>query len=179
MPVPFALAGENEPLEAPGGPLEAPEPPGSMLAELRAAGDRQRAERSTVVPIGGALKQLAVRYRPLTIAESERYAELQTSAGRGMTNMGLAIDMMVACCTAVIFTPTGGHPTELADEAGLVRLSNRLAVLMGWPEAPDGEYTPREVVERLFGGQGMLLDEHVGTLVQWMREPEEGAPGEG
>ena len=150
-----------------------------MLASLRRMGEAQRSEHTTEVAVGGEFgERLKVRYGVLAVDEMERYAELVSSGS--MSNMGLAIDMMVACCRTISFTADDGRTTVLSDEKGPVRLGPRLAALMGWMPA-DGTDTmkPREVVKLLFGDNAMALDHHLGRLMEWMRQARSDLPGGG
>ena len=145
--------------------------PSSMLADLRRRAAAQRREHVTLIDVGGEFgDKLKVRYGVLPMNDMERYAELQ--AGGAMTNMSLAIDLMVACCKELVFVTDEGE-VVLSDERGPVGLEDRLADLMDWPR-PGDELTPREVVNLLFGGNALALDSHIGKLVEWMRAPERG-----
>jgi len=178
MSRPFEVTGLDEPtVEMPTVPLREEPEPGSLLAELRAAGERQRRVKTAEFPVGGDFgSKLQIRYGVLSMSEMERYAELMGAGG--LTNMGLAVDMLVACCQGLLWTsPSTGLTTELSDEKGKIKLGNRLALMMEWndPDAP--EMSPREVVEALFGGNAMLFDRHVSEVVGWMRGGSTG-PGE-
>ena len=96
-----------------------------------------------------------------------------------MTNLSLAIDMMVSCCVGV-FVLRDGDLQEVTGEDGLpLGLDARLARVI----APDllsddlPEPTPKVVVSALFGGEAMLLGAHASKLVGWMTERStEGPP---
>lgn len=147
--------------------------PGSVLATVRAAAARARESKHIDLPVGGSFGgRLVLRYRALPVDDLERYSEL---AGR-ITNVALAIDMMVACCETVVWREHGTD-TDLG-----VRLTSDLWLLLDWP-LPAGidepaELTPRELVAGLFESNAMRLGEHVEQLVGWMRETEEPALGE-
>jgi hypothetical protein len=147
--------------------------PGSVLAQLRARAAAQREHKRLDLPVGGEFGELLqLRYRPLPLEELERYSEL---TGR-ITNVALAIDMMVSCCETALWVEHG-QETDLG-----VRLTSDLWELLGWP-LPDGvdaasDLTPREVVDGLFGGNGMALGSHIERLIDWMTDTEATAPGE-
>lgn len=147
-------------------------PPGSALAQLRAAVSAERSERSLDLAVGGAFSdQLVVRYGGLPVGDLERYSELSGRLG----NLGLAIDMAVSCCRTMLWRTADGQLTDLE-----VRLGPKLWALGQWP-LPDGmsadELTPRQVVEELWRDRGMALGAHLTRLVEWQSE-EERPPGE-
>lgn len=145
-------------------------PAGSVLDGLRKAAVRQRKERTIDLPVGGAFgERLVVRYGTLPIEELDRYAELQGN----ITNVALAIDMMVSTCRTVLWREDG-QETDLG-----VGLGTDLWELLDWP-LPEGveELTPREVVLGLFGAkEGMRLGNHLAALVAFNNEGEP-EPGE-
>jgi hypothetical protein len=147
--------------------------PGSVLAQLRARAAAQRETKRLDLPVGGAFGDLLqLRYRPLPVDELERYAEL---TGR-ITNVALAIEMMVSCCETALWVEHG----QTADLG--VRLTSDLWELLDWP-LPVGiesaaDLAPRELVNALFGGNGMALGAHLERLSSWMTDPEGTEPGE-
>lgn len=147
-------------------------PPGSALAQLRAAVSAERTERTLELPVGGPFSDhLVVRYGGLPVGDLERYSELSGRLG----NLGLAIDMAVSCCRTMLWRTDDGRTEDLE-----VRLGPKLWALGQWP-LPDGmtaeELTPRQVVEELWRDRGMALGAHLTRLVEWQSE-EERAPGE-
>jgi hypothetical protein len=150
--------------------------PDSMLASLRRLGEAQRAEHTTEVAVGGEFgDRLKIRYGVLPMDEMERYTELVQTGS--LTNMGLAIDMMVACCRSLAFTDDRGQEQVLTDEQGAVKIGPRLAALMGWESIDGTPMKPREVVKYLFGDNAMALDGHLTRLLEWMRNARSGQPG--
>lgn len=142
-------------------------PPGSALAQLRAAVSLKRAERTLELPVGGPFgDHLVVRYGGLPVGELERYSELSGRLG----NLALAIDMAVSCCRTMLWRTEAGHLEDLE-----VRLGPKLWALGEWP-LPDGlsaeDMTPRQVVEELWRDRGMALGAHLTRLVDWQSEEE-------
>lgn len=146
-------------------------PAGSVLAQLRQRAAAQRTDRHLDLPVGGAFgEHLVIRYGGLPVEELDRYSELAGS----VTNLSLAIDMMVSCARSLLWRE-GGVDTDLA-----VGLGPELWELLEWP-VPEGlevsDLTPRLVVDALWHGRGMALGNHVGQLVSWQTE-EDQTPGE-
>jgi hypothetical protein len=132
--------------------------PDSMLASLRRLGEAQRAEHTTEVAVGG------------------EFGERLVSTG-SLSNLGLAIDCMVACCRSISFIDDRGETVLLSDERGPVKLGPRLAALMGWESIDGAEMKPRTVVKLLFGDNAMALDAHLSRLLEWMRSARSDGPG--
>jgi hypothetical protein len=150
--------------------------PDSMLASLRRLGEAQRAEHTTEVAVGGEFgERLVVRYGVLAVDEMERYTELVSTGS--LSNLGLAIDCMVACCRSISFIDDRGETVLLSDERGPVKLGPRLAALMGWESIDGAEMKPRTVVKLLFGDNAMALDAHLSRLLEWMRSARSDGPG--
>jgi hypothetical protein len=146
---------------------------GSVLARLRAQAAEQTRSQHLDLVVGGAFgSNLLLRYRVLDVDELDRFASL----GGKLTDISLAIEMMVTTCTAVLWRDDAGDVTDLA-----VTLEPGLWELMGW-ELPEGveldELTPREVVVQLFGGNGPSLAIHLTRLAEWMQRPGGPSPGE-
>jgi hypothetical protein len=147
-------------------------PAGSALAHVRAAAARQREARTLDLPVGGAFGgRLVLRYGTLPLRELERYGEL----GDSLTNLSLALDMMVSACRTVLWREDG-IDTDLG-----VRIEPALWQLMDWPLPPGldlADLTAREIVDALFGSNAMAVGSHLGELVAWMQEPGVPVPGE-
>lgn len=147
--------------------------PGSALARARAAAARQREAQTHDLTVGGAFgEHLVIRYGTLPTGELERYAELAES----ITNLSLALDMMVSACRTVLWRE-GDELTDLD-----VRLDWHLWQLLDWP-LPAGvddvqDVTTRELVDTLFGRNALALGTHLGALTTWMQDPGGDEPGE-
>lgn len=142
--------------------------PGSALALARAAAARQRQRHSTEIPVGGDFgPHLKIRYGVLALEQIERYSELAQT-----TSWSLNLDVMTSACQTVLW-----------DESDLeVRLDHRLWTLLEWPLPPGvdraEDITPRELIDALFGHNGIALAEHFSRLQKWMENPGGDAPGE-
>jgi hypothetical protein len=149
-------------------PDAAPPPAGSLLADLRRRTAQQRSERTLDLDVGGAFgDRLVLRYGVLPIDELERYSELQGK----VSDIGLALDVLVRTCRGVYGRTDDGELELLRDEDGSsVGLDTRLAELLA-VELPPGvdELTPREIVSALFGNNALMLGQHVERLVAWMQ----------
>lgn len=140
---------------------------GSVLAALRAQAAQVRAQATTDLPVGGAFgDRLVIRYGVLPIEDLDRYSDL--AAGGAVSNVNLAIDMMVSTCRTVLY-----------DGIDLnVKLDRHLWELLGYP-LPTGmessaDLTPREIVSAVFGDNGMALGSHASTLITWMEGQRSG-----
>jgi hypothetical protein len=155
--------------------------PGSLLAKLRDAANRQREERHLELDVPGAFAGIMrVRYHGLPLDGLERYSEL-LATGR-TTNLSTVLDMLQTCCETVL-----GHDSEedrwivIEDDRGPVGLDDRLATLVGVPRViPEVELSPREVIEALFmpGGNSVPLGNHAGELATWLSDSKGLDPGE-
>jgi hypothetical protein len=147
--------------------------PGSVLAQLQAAAVEQARERTLELPIGGAFgPHLLARYRVLSVDELERFPQL---SGK-IADVYIAVEMMVTTCTTMLWRDDHGDVTDLNTT-----YTAKLWELMGWP-LPESveldELTPREVVVKLFGGNGSALAMHLQRLSTWLQSPGGPAPGE-
>jgi hypothetical protein len=149
-------------------PVVADAAPGSALALARAAAARQRQRHTTDIPVGGDFgEHLKVRYGVLPLDEIERYSELAQT-----TSWSLNLDVMTSACQTVLW-----DDTDLE-----VGLDHRLWTLLDWP-LPAGidraaDLTPRELIDALFGSNGIALADHFARLQKWMENPGGDAPGE-
>lgn len=150
---------------------------GSLLDRLRRQTERQQAERTLDVEIGGEFDPpLVARYGVLPVHELERFGEM---ADEHASRVEFALDVMARSNTAVLAYDDEGHLVELADERGAVTFGHRLAVLLGMPIPPgEDNMQPHEVIRLLFGGNGIALSTHGGRLLQWMQDPGAIDPGE-
>lgn len=140
--------------------------PGSALAQARALAAQQRQSQFKEIPVGGAFgDHLIIRYGVVPLDQVERYGEL---AGK-VSNMSFNIDTMVTACRTLIWREDG-NDTDLG-----VRLEPRLLTLLDWPLPPGvdrlEDVTAREVVEQLFGGNGMAVVTHFAQLFGWLQNP--------
>jgi hypothetical protein len=142
--------------------------PGSLIARLRARAQETQRARTLDLPVPGWGGELVLRFQPLDIAALEH---LLSHRGAEATTSGIneTVDAMVRACVAVLATDEGELVT-LEDEAGPIRLENRLVVLLGLDA--DHVLTAREVVLRLFGGNAFALADYVDKLVTWMNDPD-------
>jgi hypothetical protein len=156
--------GAPPPASAPAGDAA----PGSALALARAAAARQRQRHTTEIPVGGDFgDHLKIRYGVLPLHEIERYSELAQT-----TSWSLNLDVMTSACQTVLW-----DGTDLE-----VGLDHRLWTLLDWP-LPTGldhaqDLTPRELIDALFGYNGIALAEHFARLQKWMENPGGDGPGE-
>lgn len=147
--------------------------PGSVLAQLQHAAAEQAQTRTLDLPVGGAFgPHLIARYRVLSVDELERFPQL---AGK-IADIYVAVEMMVTTCTTLLWRDDAGELTDLN-----VAYTPKLWELMGWP-LPDGvgldDLTAREVVVKVFGGNGSSLAVHLERLATWLQSPGGPAPGE-
>jgi hypothetical protein len=146
--------------------------PGSLVERLRRRAQDVQRQRTFELPVPGWGGELVLRFKPLEIAQLERFL------ARDASDVSANIEAMGVCCVAVLGRD-GGRFVELADAEGPVRIEHRLGVLLGMPIPPDATLTTREVVLMLFGGNAMALGAFVDRLVTWMTDPSaREAPGE-
>jgi hypothetical protein len=147
--------------------------PGSVLAQLQRAAAEQARERTLELPIGGAFgPHLLARYRVLSVDELERFPQL---SGK-IADVYIAVEMMVTTCSTLLWRDDHGDVSDLNTT-----YAPKLWELMGWPLPEHVELddlTPREVVVKLFGGNGSALALHLERLSSWLQSPGGYAPGE-
>jgi hypothetical protein len=154
-------------------PVASDAAPGSVRAALQHAAAEQARERTIDLSIGGAFgPHLLARYRVLNVDELERFPQLAAK----VADIYVAVEMMVTTCTTLLWRDDHGDVNDLN-----VTYSPKLWELMGWPLPEHVELddlTPREVVVKLFGGNGSALAMHLQRLSEWLQHPESAMPGE-
>ncbi len=83
------------------------------------------------------------------------------------------IDMMVKACIAVEgFNPETGERQVLQDRGVNILLDNRLAILLEMPNPFGVALSPKQVVENIFGHNGLAIGAHGDKVTEWMRDPK-------
>jgi hypothetical protein len=153
--------------------------PGSIIRQLRVAAQAQQQEMIKDFPVGGEFKSvLQIRYKPLRPEVMDDFVAKQLRSDIGAIELNM--DLMARACVAVVgCDPSTGEKEILSDERGAILLEHRLAVLLDFPIPPGATLTSHEVINMLFGFNGMAIGAHGDMVSEWMRNPGGENLGEG
>lgn len=173
-------AGGNGPDPLPTAP--AVPTPGSIVARLRERARAQQATRTVDLAVGGEFgERLWIRYGVLNPDEMDRFVSTRQGVKlKDISATAVTMDMMARACVCLIGR-YDGEEEELADSQGVIKLENRLAVLLDLRTPDEPVLTSYEVIKRLFGRNGAAITDHGDALANWMTDPastEQEPPGE-
>src|SRR5262245_54646439 len=148
--------------------------PGSIVARLRERARAQQESKTTDIAVGGEVgDRLWIRYRVLAPAEMDKFvASRQGVKVQDISATAATMDMMARACVCLIGRFEGEEET-LVDDQGEVRLEDRLASLLDLRTPAEPRLTSHEVINRLFGRNGVAITTHGDRLANWMTDPTE------
>ncbi len=161
----------------PAAPQAQDAPPGSVLAQLRARAQRQRADHTLDVPIdidpwNGIL---VARYRMPPLEDADRLiaaaATLTSTSGPTPSMTRTSVDLLATCCVTLLGRAETGELEDLEH-----RYTGRLLTLLALP-LPQGvddaqDATVGEVLGVLFSDNWLAVNAHAAKVMGWLQGGE-------